>query len=446
MAILLKTKVPGPKSQALMAQRLAAVARGPFHVTPIFVSKAEGAVVEDVDGNRFIDFAAGISVVNVGHRNPAVVNAVRDQTERFLHVAFNVTPYENYVRLCERLNASFARLHPQPVQTKSFLTNSGAEAVENAIKIARAATQRQAVICFDHAFHGRTYMAMTLTSKFKPYKYGFAPLNPEVYRAPFPYVYRWPGRPEAKIVAEECFQQFLDVAQYQLAPSQIAAVIFEPVLGEGGFVPMLPEFLKKVGQFCAEHKIVLIADEIQTAFGRTGTLYACEQFGIAPDLLLTAKSLGGGLPIGAVTGRAEIMDGPIVGGIGGTFGGNPLCCAAALAVFDAVEKGDLLAKAKELGRMIQQRLQSWPKKSPLIGNIRGLGPMQGIEFVRSQETREAHPEAAAAMVRYAYEHGVICMTSGTYSNVVRLLMPLTISRDELDEGFSVLENGLAALK
>src|SRR5205823_4290471 len=200
-----------------------------------------------------------------------------------------------------------------------------------------------------------------------------------------------------------------------------------------------PEFLKKVAQFCAGHKIVLIADEIQTAFGRTGTLYACEQFRIAPDLLLTAKSLGGGLPIAAVTGRAEIMDAPIVGAIGGTFGGNPLCCAAALAVFDAFEKGDLLAKAKELGRMVQQRLQSWPKKSPLIGNIRGLGPMQAIEFVRSQETREPHPEAASAMVRYAYEHGVICMTSGTYSNVVRLLMPLTISREELDEGFDVLE-------
>src|SRR5947207_1476953 len=262
MAIVLKTKVPGPKSQALMAERQAAVARGPFHVTPIFVSKAEGAVVEDVDGNRFIDFAAGISVVNVGHRNPAAVGAVRDQTERFLHVAFNVTPYENYVRLCERLNANFARLHPQPVQAKSFLANSGAEAVENAIKIARAATQRQAIICFDHAFHGRTYMAMTLTSKFKPYKYGFAPLNPEVYRAPFPYVYRWRGRPEANIVAEECFQQFLEVAQHQLAPSQIAAVIFEPVLGERGFVRMRPQFLKHAAHFCAELTIVLLDEDV----------------------------------------------------------------------------------------------------------------------------------------------------------------------------------------
>src|SRR5438477_7703105 len=225
MSIVLKTKVPGPKSEALMAERQAAVARGPFHVTPIFISKAEGAMLEDVDGNRFIDFAAGISVVNVGHRNPAVVDAVRDQTERFLHVAFNVTPYENYVRLCERLNASFARLHPQPVQAKSFLANSGAEAVENAIKIARAATQRQAVVCFDHAFHGRTYMAMTLTSKFKPYKYGFAPFNPEVYRAPFPYCYRWPTLSEPAVVAEECFEQFLQLARDQLSPNQIAAVI-----------------------------------------------------------------------------------------------------------------------------------------------------------------------------------------------------------------------------
>src|SRR5882762_6450691 len=267
MTIALKTKIPGPKSQALMAERHAAVARGPFHVTPIFIAKGEGAVIEDVDGNRFIDFAAGISVVNVGHCNRAVVEAVRKQTAKFLHGAFNVTPYENYIRLCQRLNASFSRLHSAPIQAKSFLANSGAEAVENAVKIARVATQRQAIICFEHGFHGRTYMAMTLTSKFKPYKYGFAPFNPEVYRAPFPDAYRWPGSSEPSVVAEGCFQEFLKVAQQQLAPTQIAAVIFEPVLGEGGFMPMPPEFLKKLSQFCAEHKIVLIADEIQSGFG-----------------------------------------------------------------------------------------------------------------------------------------------------------------------------------
>jgi 4-aminobutyrate aminotransferase / (S)-3-amino-2-methylpropionate transaminase / 5-aminovalerate transaminase len=437
MAILIKTKIPGPKSLALMKERQAAVARGPFHVTPIFISRAEGATIEDVDGNRFIDFAAGISVVNVGHCNPAVVSAVQEQTTKFLHAGFNITPYENYIRLCEKLNEAFRRLNPVPA--KSFLANSGAEAVENAIKIARMATGRQAIVCFDHAFHGRTYMAMTLTAKSKPYRYGFAPFNPEVYRAPFPYVYRWP----TPNVAEECFQAFLNVAQAQVSPTQIAAVIFEPVLGEGGFVPILPEFLKKLRAFCDEHKIVLIADEIQTGFGRTGTFFASEQLGVAPDLLITAKSLGAGLPISGVTGRAEIMDAPIEGGIGGTFGGNPLACAAALAVFDVIEKGDLLKNAKAIAVTLQQCLALWKSKYELIGDIRGIGPMQGIEFVKSRKTKEPHPDAAKAVVRYAYEHGVISMTAGTYSNVVRLLMPLTITNAELTEGLDVLEKALA---
>ena len=436
MAIVIKTKIPGPRSLALMKERQAAVARGPFHVTPIFIAKADGPIIEDVDGNRYIDFAAGISVVNVGHCHPDVVGAVQEQTTQFLHAGFNVTPYESYIRLCEKLNAAFLKLNPVPA--KSFLANSGAEAVENAIKIARVATGRQAVICFDHAFHGRTYMAMTLTAKSKPYKYGFAPFNPEVYRTPFPYAYRWPT-PD---VAEECFQAFLNLAQSQISPTQIAAVIFEPVLGEGGFVPILPEFLKKVRTFCDEQKIVLIADEIQTGFGRTGTLFASEQLGVAPDMLITAKSLGAGLPISAVTGRAEIMDAPIEGGIGGTFGGNPLACAAALAVFDVIERGDLLAKAQALAKTLQDRLGKWKAKFDVIGDVRGLGPMQGIEFVKSRKTKEPHPEAAKALVRYAYEHGVICMTAGTYSNVVRLLMPLIISDDELREGLDVLETGL----
>lgn len=439
MAIALKTKVPGPKSLALMKERQAAVARGPFHVTPIFIAKAESAVIEDVDGNRFLDFAAGIGVLNVGHLNAGVVSAIRQQTEKFLHAAFNVTPYESYIRLCEKLNAAFHRLNPAPA--KSFLANAGAEAVENAVKIARAATGRQAIICFDHAFHGRTYMAMTLTSKFKPYKYGFAPFNAEVYRAPFPYAYRWP----TAAVVEECFQEFLNLAQAQLSPTQIAAVIFEPVLGEGGFVPMLPEFLKKLRAFCDEHKIVLIADEIQTGFGRTGTFFACEQLGLAPDLLITAKSLGGGLPISAVTGRADIMDAPIEGAIGGTFGGNPLACAAALAVFETLERGDLLANAKRIANALQERFALWKTKYEAIGDIRGLGPMQGLEFVKSRKTKEPHPDAAKGLVRYACEHGVICMTSGTHSNVVRLLMPLMIAAEELHEGLGVLEAGLNTL-
>jgi 4-aminobutyrate aminotransferase / (S)-3-amino-2-methylpropionate transaminase / 5-aminovalerate transaminase len=438
MAISIKTKIPGPRSLALMKERMAAVARGPFHVTPIFISKAEGAILEDVDGNRYIDFAAGISVVNVGHCNADVVKAIEQQTGKFLHGGFNVTPYESYVRLCEKLNGAFRRLNDVPA--KSFLANSGAEAVENAIKIARMATGRQAVICFDHAFHGRTYMAMTLTAKSKPYKYGFAPFNPEVYRVPFPYAYRWPT-PD---VAEDCFRAFLNLAQSQISPTEIAAVIFEPVLGEGGFMPMLPEFLKKVRAFCNEQKIVLIADEIQTGFGRTGTMFACEQLGVAPDLLVTAKSLGAGLPISAVTGRSEIMDAPIDGGIGGTFGGNPLACAAALAVFDVIERSDLLSRSQALATTLKGRLAEWKLKYDLIGDVRGLGPMQGIELVKSRKTKEPHAEATKAIVRYCYEHGVICMSAGTYSNVIRLLMPLVISDAELNEGLEVVEKAISS--
>ena len=450
MTIHLKTKVPGPRSLALIKERQAAVARGPFHVTPVFISKAEGAIIEDVDGNRFIDLAAGIGVVNVGHSPNPLVTAIREQAGKFLHAGFNVTPYESYIRLCERLNDRFSRLHaesegrvtPAPsVTARSFLANSGAEAVENAIKVARVFTKRQAVVCFDHAFHGRTYMAMTLTSKFKPYKYGFAPFNPEVYRAPFPYPYRWPTSSDPAVVARECFDQFRQLCSSQLAPTQIAAVIFEPVLGEGGFLPMLPDFLKALRQFSTEHGVVLIADEIQTGFGRTGTFFASEQLGLAPDLLVTAKCLGGGLPISAVTGRDEIMDAPIEGAIGGTFGGNPLACAAALAVFDMVDD-QFLAHARDIGKLVVETLRRWKELYPRIGDIRGLGPMQAIEFVKNRQTKEPDPEAAKALVRFAYENGVICMTAGTYSNVLRLLMPLVISESELSEAFDVLERGL----
>jgi|SRR5436190_6816897 len=445
MAIQLKTEVPGPKSRALMQQRDAAVARGPFHVTPIFVARAQGAVIEDVDGNRLIDLAGGIGVMTVGHQNPAVLDAVSDQAARFLHVAFNVTPYEAYVRVCERLNGRFAMLHPQGAATKSFLANSGAEAVENAIKIARVHTQRQAVVCFDHAFHGRTYLAMTLTSKYKPYKYGFAPFNPEVYRVPFPYCYRWPTTSDPATVSQECFHEFVNLTEAQLSPSQVAAVIFEPVTGEGGFIPMLPEFLKKLRAYCSEHKIVLIADEIQSGFGRTGKFFACEHLGVAPDLLVTAKALGGGLPISAVTGRAEVMDAPIVGAIGGTFGGNPLACASALAVFDFLEKTPILEHAQELAVHLQKTFARWQGQFELIGDVRGLGPMQGLELVKSRKSKEPHADAAKALAKFALERGVIIMSSGTHGNVIRFLPPLTITLDELTEGLAVLEQGFRSI-
>jgi 4-aminobutyrate aminotransferase/(S)-3-amino-2-methylpropionate transaminase len=444
MAIRLRTKLPGPKSLQLMEHRKLHVARGPFHATPIFIERARGAVIEDVDGNHLIDLAAGIAVNNIGSTSQRVVEAVQQQAQKFLHASFNVTPYEIYSTLCEKLNRAFPG-NPS-FERKSFLVNSGAEAVENAIKIARAFTQRSSIVCFDHAFHGRTYMAMTLTAKFKPYKYGFGPFNPEVSRAQFPYAYRWQSGSDPAKVSEECFSSFEDHIHSQLSPTQEAAVIIEPITGEGGFIPAPQEFLARLREFCTRYGIVLIADEIQTGFGRTGTLFACEQLKLTPDLLITAKGLGGGMPISAVTGRADIMDAPIEGGIGGTFAGNPISCAAALAVFETIEKDGVLFHARQLAQRLEARLQQWKERYPIIGDVRGLGVMQAIEFVKSRETKQPHPEAVKALTKYAYEHGVIAMSAGTYSNVLRFLPPLTTEFALLEEGLDVLESGLKNLK
>lgn len=436
--ISLKTEIPGPKSRALMERRKQAVARGPFHATPIFASKGEGAWVEDVDGNRFLDFAAGIGVVNVGHAAPQVVSAVQEQAALLTHSSFNVLPYAGYVSLCEKLNAAM----PGNFSKKTFLANSGAEAVENAIKIARAYTGRQAIVCFDHAFHGRTYMAMSLTAKAKPYRYGFAPFNSEVYRAPYPYAYRWQGGGTEAEIAKQCFAEFAELVNTQITPGQVAAVILEPVLGEGGFVPAPKEFLRSLRDFCTEHKIVLIADEIQTGFGRTGSLFASEQLGFTPDLITSAKGLGGGFPISAVTGRAEIMDAPIEGSIGGTFGGNPVACAAALAVFDIFQDPAFLKHAAKLGDHLKKRLLDWKERYKVVGDVRGLGPMLALEFVKNRETKEPHADLPKQIAKHAYENGVILMTAGTFSNVIRFLPPLCLETKELDEGLDVIEAGL----
>lgn len=448
MSIKLRTEIPGPHSRELMAARQHHVPRGPFHVTPIFAKSAKNSMIEDVDGNLLLDFASGIGVNNVGHCHESVVAAVKNQTEAFMHVAFNVTPYENYIALCKRLNA----LTPGDFPKKTFLANSGAEAVENAIKLARAYTKKQAVVCFDHGFHGRTYMAMTLTSKAKPYKMGFGPFNPEVFRTPFPYPYRWPGATSAQpimdqqAVDEQCFAAFKDLVINRITPGDCAAVIVEPVLGEGGFIPMSRNFAGMLRGFCTEHKIVLIADEIQSGFGRTGSLFACEALDLIPDLMTMAKGLGGGMPISAVTGRADIMDAACEGGIGGTFGGSPVSCAAALAVCDLFEDGDLLKGARRLGFRIQETLLVWEKKYAAVGHVRGLGTMMGFELVKDRATKEPWADGAKQLTKFCYERGLIIMTAGTYGNVVRLLMPLTISDDELNEGFKILEAGLEFIK
>jgi 4-aminobutyrate aminotransferase/(S)-3-amino-2-methylpropionate transaminase len=436
--IQLKTPIPGPKSKALAVRRESALPRGLSHAAPVYIAKAEGAVIEDVDGNRFIDFTGGIGCVNVGHRAPEVVEGLQKQLDRFLHVSVQVTPYESYIELAERLNA----LTPGKFPKKTFLLNTGAEAVENAIKIARAHTGRQGIIAFEDAFHGRTMMTMALTSKTHPYKAGFGALPGDVYRIPYAYCYRCSYSLKYPSCDLFCARHLEDTFKRVVASEDVAAVIAEPVLGEGGFVAPPQDFYKVLIEICHKHGVLFIADEVQSGFGRTGALFACERYGIEPDLLVTAKSLGGGLPLGAVTGRAEIMDAPAPGGLGGTFTGNPLACAAALAVINMFEKKDLSHRANELGTKFQDRARKWQKVWPLVGDVRGLGAMQAIELVRSPETREPAPEETKQIMDYCYKHGLIALTAGSYSNVVRLLVPLVISDEQMDEGLDVLEAAL----
>jgi 4-aminobutyrate aminotransferase/(S)-3-amino-2-methylpropionate transaminase len=437
--IRLKTEIPGPASRALTERRMHAVPRGVYASAPIFIRHAEGAVLEDVDGNRFIDLAGGIGTINVGHRNPRVLAAVRRQLDAFLHLCFSVTGYEGYVELAEKLNT----LTPGHFPKKTLLVNSGAEAVENAIKIARAHTGRPAVLCVEDAFHGRTMLGMSLTSKTHPYKHGFGPFLSDIYRIPY-------GSPANARIGERLSMTHEDVEKLLdhtfrrvVAAESVAALIVEPVLGEGGFVVPPVGFLPALADICRRHGIVFIADEVQTAFGRTGELFACTHFGIEPDLILTAKSLGGGLPLAGVTGRSKIMDAPIPGGIGGTFGGNPASCAAALAVIEEFADGSLLARARSLGERFQHRAYVWQRQHPFIGDVRGLGAMQAMEFV----DRDGAPWAAPAkkLAHNCLRDGVLVLTAGTYDNVVRLLMPLVISDDQFNEALEVMETNLNAV-
>jgi 4-aminobutyrate aminotransferase / (S)-3-amino-2-methylpropionate transaminase / 5-aminovalerate transaminase len=437
----LRTAIPGPKSKALNDRRLAAVPRGLSHSTPVYVAKAEGAALEDVDGNRYIDFAGGIGCINVGHRSEPVIAAIRDQLDKHLHTCVQVTPYESYVRLAERLN----HLTPGNFEKKTLFVNTGAEAVENAVKIARSYTHRPSIIAFEDAFHGRTMMTLALTSKTHPYKAGFAPFPSDVYRIPFAYCYRCSYSLSYPSCELHCARQLEDTFKRVVAAEDVAAVIAEPVLGEGGFVVPPPDYFQVLIELCHKHGILFIADEVQSGIGRTGKLFACEHYGIEPDILVTAKSLGGGLPLAAITGRAEIMDAPGPGGLGGTFAGNPLSCAAGLAVLDLFESENLLQRANELGVEFQRRAREWQKRWPVIGDIRGLGGMQAIELVRSRENREPASEETKKIAQYCYEHGLITITAGTYGNVIRVLVPLVVSDAQMDEGMNVLESALQAV-
>jgi 4-aminobutyrate aminotransferase/(S)-3-amino-2-methylpropionate transaminase len=434
--IQIRTEIPGPKSRALVTRREAAIPRGPANATPVFAARAEGAVIEDVDGNRYLDFAGGIGCLNIGHRSPRVLSAVREQLEKHLHLCFAVTPYEGYIAVAEKLNA----LTPGKFPKKTILLNSGAEAIENSIKIARAYTKRPAVICFEDAFHGRTLLTMSLTSKTHPYKAGFEPFASDIYRIPFAYPYRG-----EKGATAETFAHYLeDAFKRSVAPESVAAVIAEPVLGEGGFIIPPRDYFKLLQNICRKHGILFIADEVQTGFARTGKWFASEHFGIEPDLITMAKSLGGGMPIAAVTGRSEIMDAPGAGALGGTYCGHPASCAAALAAIETIEKEGLLARSTAIGKHFEQRARGWQEKWPLIGEVRGLGGMCAIELVRDAQTREPADSETKEIAKYCYEHGLITITAGTFNNVMRILVPLVISDEQFEEGLNVLEAALAS--
>jgi 4-aminobutyrate aminotransferase/(S)-3-amino-2-methylpropionate transaminase len=431
------TQIPGPRSKEWIDRREAAVPRAVFNTVQIFAEQGSGARVTDVDGNEFIDLAGGLGVLNIGRGNARVTKAVHEQVDRFLHECFHVSMYPGYVELAEALNRITPGDHPK----KTMLANSGAEAVENAVKIARYSTGRDAVICFSNGFSGRTLMGMTLTAKEMPYKHGFGPFAPEVYRVPFPYEYR-PPFGTAETVSDACAEHLADLIDSEIGSDRVACIVIEPVQGEGGFVVTPAAFMPALRSICDERGILLVADEIQSGIGRTAKMFAMEHYDVVPDIVTTAKSLGAGFPISGVTGPAEVMDAPHVGGLGGTYGGNPVACAAALAVIAELEETDLLQRAEKQGRVIRDRLDPLADEHALVGEVRGLGPMVGIELVQDKATKEPAKLAAAAVVKRCHENGVLILKAGTYDNVVRLLAPLTIEEDDLARGLDVLVDAL----
>jgi 4-aminobutyrate aminotransferase/(S)-3-amino-2-methylpropionate transaminase len=436
----LVTEIPGPRSRELWARRERAVPAAVFNTVPVFVERAAGGIVEDVDGNRLIDFGAGLAVLNLGNSAPAVLEAIREQAERYVHTCFHVTLNEPYVAVAERLN----ELTPGDHEKRTMLVNSGAEAVENAVKLARYATGRQAVVTFDHAFHGRTLMAMTLTGKVLPYKQGFGPFAAEVYRLPFAYPYRCPSGQPSERCGPSCVELVIGEMEKHIGPENIAAVVVEPVQGEGGFIVPAPEFLPALAEFCQAKGILFVADEVQTGFGRTGRWFGIEHAGVVPDIVIMAKALGGGLPLGAVTARADLMDAVHVGGLGGTFGGNPVACAAALAVIDTIQSEDLVVRSASLEERLLGALGKLEGRVELIGDVRGLGSMVAMELVEDRTTKEPAKAAATRIIEECYRRGLIVLKAGTYDNVIRLLPPLNIEERLVDEGLGLLEEAVTA--
>jgi len=434
----LATEIPGPLSTAAMQRRKEAVSGGLGTAMPVIVNRAQDAIIEDIDGNRIIDLGAGIGVVNVGNSAPRVVKAVQEAVANFTHTNFTTVPYMGYIEVCEALN----RLTPGSFKKKSLLQNSGAEAVENAIKIARHYTKRAAVVVFEHAYHGRTNLTMALTAKNMPYKDGFGPFANEIYRMPMPYSFRYEGNLET--IAADSLKAFISKIDKEIGAKNVAAILIEPVVGEGGFIVPPDGFMPGLQKFATENGIVFIADEVQSGFARTGKMFAVEHEGIEPDMIISAKGIAGGLPLAAVTARAEIMDSSHVGGLGGTYGGNPVVCAAALAVFETIEEDGLVARAAHVGKILVDALTALKVQYPIIGEVRGRGAMVAIELVH-EGTKNPNPEAMAKVIKYCQSQGVLILTAGTYGNVIRFLPPLVITDELLKDALGVLAEGFASL-
>ncbi|MFN8446699.1 MAG: 4-aminobutyrate--2-oxoglutarate transaminase [Caldilineaceae bacterium] len=437
--INLVTSVPGPKSLEIVRRREAATARGASKLTQVAIAKAQGAAVVDVDGNTLLDFAGGIGVLAVGHNHPAVVNALHQQANDLVHLCAIVGSYEGYVEVAELLNQVTPGTHAK----KSVLLNSGAEAVETAVKIARAYTGRPGIVVFEGAYHGRTNLTLAMTSKYALFKKGFGPFAPEIYRLPFPNVYRRPDEMSEEGFVEYSIKQLENAMIAQIDPSMIAAIVIEPVQGEGGFIPVPPRFLQRIRELCTQHGIVMVADEIQAGFGRTGQLFAVDNYGIVPDLMTVAKSLAAGMPLAAVVGKAEIMDGPHPGGLGGTYSGNPLACAAAVQAIKIISDPAFLARARQVGERFRTHLEAIQAECPLVGDVRGLGPMLAIEFVQNRESKVPVPvEFVGKVTAETLKRGLITIRSGLYSNCLRFLPPLNISDAEIDEGMAIVREAV----
>ena len=439
MTIQLKTQIPGPLSQKILQRRANALPAGLAKSTEVVVADAKGAVVTDVDGNTLLDFAGAIGVMNIGHCQPKVVEAIKQQADKYIHTCALVTTFEPMVELCELLNEITPGTHAK----KTLLANSGSEAVENAVNIARYHTKRRGVICFEGGYHGRTLLTLSLTSKHGLFKKGFGPFGGDIYRLPAPNIYRKPDEMLEDAYIKHSIQNLRNALISQVDPSDLAAILIEPVQGEAGFIPMPQAFLQEIRNICNETGAVMICDEIQCGFGRTGKLFACDHFGIVPDIITMAKSLGAGLPISATTGKAEIMDAVHLGGVGGTYGGSPITCVAAIEVIKEMRKPAFMEHAMHVGRIIESRLNNWHEKYSVVGNVRGLGPMRLVEFVQSRATRTPDPDTTLKIIRDAVSKGMLLIRAGLYSNCIRLLPPLVITDEQLHEGLDILEGAIA---